>query len=310
MTTQKFIINHIVVVLGAIALLFAGSLAYASPGDGEHPVRAKALQKAKQIKARAVGATDGVACTADAKVCPDGTSVGRVGPKCEFARCPGTERKDKARNVFKRLKTERDDQVADWQRKKDTVRGETRELREHVKERRGEVRDTVKEKRAEVKEALDAAETPEERQAILEEARAKKAEFKEKIKAERKELREKVKGRISEHVQQVIKRLDAMHDRLAQINTRIQSHLDKLVERGVDTSGAQSYLDTAKAAVSGAGDSVRAAKALIEEAVSAENPAEYRESVRAAMRAAIAGVKDAKKAIQEAVRAAKNLATQ
>ncbi len=29
-----------------------------------------------------------VACTADAKICPDGTGVGRVGPNCEFATCP------------------------------------------------------------------------------------------------------------------------------------------------------------------------------------------------------------------------------
>jgi len=28
------------------------------------------------------------ACTQDAMVCPDGTSVGRVGPNCEFAPCP------------------------------------------------------------------------------------------------------------------------------------------------------------------------------------------------------------------------------
>ncbi len=27
-------------------------------------------------------------CTADAKICPDGTGVGRVGPNCEFAECP------------------------------------------------------------------------------------------------------------------------------------------------------------------------------------------------------------------------------
>ncbi|MGB4076855.1 MAG: hypothetical protein WBK28_04125 [Minisyncoccia bacterium] len=27
-------------------------------------------------------------CTRDAKVCPDGTSVGRTGPSCEFAPCP------------------------------------------------------------------------------------------------------------------------------------------------------------------------------------------------------------------------------
>lgn len=30
-----------------------------------------------------------VACTLDAKLCPDGSSVGRVGPNCEFAACPG-----------------------------------------------------------------------------------------------------------------------------------------------------------------------------------------------------------------------------
>lgn len=30
-----------------------------------------------------------VACTLDAKLCPDGSSVGRVGPNCEFAPCPG-----------------------------------------------------------------------------------------------------------------------------------------------------------------------------------------------------------------------------
>lgn len=30
-----------------------------------------------------------VACTMDAKMCPDGSYVGRQGPKCEFAPCPG-----------------------------------------------------------------------------------------------------------------------------------------------------------------------------------------------------------------------------
>ncbi len=32
---------------------------------------------------------DNVACTMDAKVCPDGSYVGRVAPDCSFARCPG-----------------------------------------------------------------------------------------------------------------------------------------------------------------------------------------------------------------------------
>jgi len=32
---------------------------------------------------------DLVACTTDAKICPDGSAVGRTGPACEFAPCPG-----------------------------------------------------------------------------------------------------------------------------------------------------------------------------------------------------------------------------
>ncbi len=31
---------------------------------------------------------DGPACTEEAKVCPDGSSVARGGPNCEFAECP------------------------------------------------------------------------------------------------------------------------------------------------------------------------------------------------------------------------------
>lgn len=30
-----------------------------------------------------------VACTLEAKLCPDGSAVGRTGPRCEFAKCPG-----------------------------------------------------------------------------------------------------------------------------------------------------------------------------------------------------------------------------
>lgn len=32
---------------------------------------------------------EAVACTMDAKLCPDGSYVGRVPPSCAFAPCPG-----------------------------------------------------------------------------------------------------------------------------------------------------------------------------------------------------------------------------
>ncbi len=32
---------------------------------------------------------EGTVCTMEAKQCPDGSYVGRTGPDCEFAPCPG-----------------------------------------------------------------------------------------------------------------------------------------------------------------------------------------------------------------------------
>lgn len=35
-----------------------------------------------------------VACTQEAKICPDGTSVSRTGPNCEFPKCPSIDKKE------------------------------------------------------------------------------------------------------------------------------------------------------------------------------------------------------------------------
>lgn len=32
---------------------------------------------------------DIIGCTMEAKLCPDGSAVGRQGPNCEFTACPG-----------------------------------------------------------------------------------------------------------------------------------------------------------------------------------------------------------------------------
>ncbi|MDO8183543.1 MAG: hypothetical protein Q7T49_00975 [bacterium] len=42
----------------------------------------------KPVTPAPIQPTQPIACTADAKICPDGSSVGRTGPKCEFAQCP------------------------------------------------------------------------------------------------------------------------------------------------------------------------------------------------------------------------------
>lgn len=43
----------------------------------------------KQRGAGNIAEGDGVVCTMDALICPDGSGVGRTGLKCEFSACPG-----------------------------------------------------------------------------------------------------------------------------------------------------------------------------------------------------------------------------
>ncbi len=42
----------------------------------------------KLIEKKIVPVPEPVVCTMEAKLCPDGSYVGRSGPKCEFAQCP------------------------------------------------------------------------------------------------------------------------------------------------------------------------------------------------------------------------------
>lgn len=43
------------------------------------------------IKNSSQNGNNNVACTMEAKMCPDGSYVGRSGPKCEFSACPNTQ---------------------------------------------------------------------------------------------------------------------------------------------------------------------------------------------------------------------------
>lgn len=52
----------------------------------------------KQSKKESNNTSKVVICTMDAKLCPDGSSVGRVGPDCEFAKCPVVEKTDSSLN--------------------------------------------------------------------------------------------------------------------------------------------------------------------------------------------------------------------
>ncbi len=66
----------------AAAIIFWSYFAINKIEDSNPPITAAPTQPAAQ--------SPGVACTMEAKACPDGVNfVGRGGPNCNFAACPG-----------------------------------------------------------------------------------------------------------------------------------------------------------------------------------------------------------------------------
>ncbi len=64
--------NLIIIVVVVIALVLVGVLPFRQPHRGQD------------------NTNEPQACTMEAMICPDGSSVGRTGPNCQFAPCPGT----------------------------------------------------------------------------------------------------------------------------------------------------------------------------------------------------------------------------
>jgi plastocyanin len=68
--------NTYIAIAGLVILVIGGVLIF-SPKD-----------KAEAPEVNNPGGNGQVGCTLEAKLCPDGSSVGRSGPNCEFAACP------------------------------------------------------------------------------------------------------------------------------------------------------------------------------------------------------------------------------
>lgn len=75
MKNQKGVFPPIVgiVIIVVVAIAFGGVFAY------QYLATPKANNQQQNL----------TACTQEAKLCPDGSSVSRTGPNCEFAECPG-----------------------------------------------------------------------------------------------------------------------------------------------------------------------------------------------------------------------------
>jgi hypothetical protein len=81
---------NVLIVVAAVAVAIIMAIAAfifgQSVGTGTLPNDSR-LQEPAVIEP--TSPNEGVACTMDAKLCPDGSAVGRMPPNCEFAPCPG-----------------------------------------------------------------------------------------------------------------------------------------------------------------------------------------------------------------------------
>jgi hypothetical protein len=69
--------NKIAVVIAALLIVVAGLVGYSI-----------GIRVAPEEVSEVLEQPEAVACTMEAKMCPDGSYVGRIGPRCEFAPCP------------------------------------------------------------------------------------------------------------------------------------------------------------------------------------------------------------------------------
>lgn len=108
-------IRHIGIIASAAALLLSGSVAFAE----------------EQV------------CTKEAKVCPDGTTVGRTGPNCEFARCPASGERMNSDRIIKDAST-----TARMEVKKEEGRARMAEMRAKAQQHLGDIKDKAKQEKA------------------------------------------------------------------------------------------------------------------------------------------------------------------
>jgi hypothetical protein len=166
-----------------------------------------------------------VFCTMDAKMCPDGSFVGRVAPECEFALCP-SEKKETHPPVVspasedgeKRMPTER----------------------ESVQERNNQVNRTKEEVAQRIEENKREREIKkQEREKMIEEMREKKALFEEK----QNERREEVRARLSENAQnRMLSVFENVKRNIENILLRM-SEIEKRIENSIMSAKQKSEKD-------------------------------------------------------------------
>jgi len=90
--------NLLTILLLVVLILLFGLGAYYLGNLNAKPAPASSPTPSSALVSTPTPPLTAKACTMEAKICPDGTSVGRTGPNCEFAACPQPAKNTKSIN--------------------------------------------------------------------------------------------------------------------------------------------------------------------------------------------------------------------
>jgi hypothetical protein len=230
-----------------------------------------------------------VVCTMEAKLCPDGTSVGRIPPDCEFAKCPGIKdntTKDKLKNKIGDLKDRFD------------IKKEDRRVKMQG------IIDSIKTKRAEFKAKIEA--DKEQFKLKLGESKAKFKDSLTKIKDGDKKLSaEKIVNFINDLNEKMTNNFSDKVDRIENVLIAIESRINKAEDKGLDVTEvkakvekAKTVIDDAREAISAQAVKVYATNVTNETTLKAEMK-KLRDSFRTDIKAVQVAVKAARDAVKD-----------
>jgi len=144
---------------------------------------------------------------------------------------------------------------------------------------------------------LKTATSGAERRTVVDEMREKREEARDQQKDARTDLKERLQLLIRTHLGSAVARLNAALRRFDDFTERIESRIEKLKERGVDTASAESLLLDAVTLTASARANVQALVSLIDSVTDTSDP----QAVKAEMRAAIVKATESVKEVHQAM---------
>jgi len=248
------------------------------------------------------------ACTMEARICPDGTSVGRVGPNCEFAHCgapslrpdvreakPGVPippTRPEFRDIRQGFETARKNFVASTTEMRRDIQDRANMFRASTTETRKELQDRRQLLRASSTEAIR------EMQDRIKMLRASTTEMRKDIK----DVVQKKRVDLADGQARLVGiRLDSAIDRIQKLSDRITTALANLSAKGTDVTIAQEHLGTAKTKLDEARLSSATIKISIEEALASQTPKENLIATEPQIKDTVIIIQDAQHALAQAI---------